>query len=143
MLMMRSDLLFLSDEEVLKSLDAYKKIKSFFTREFFEKFKNVGSDLSDPIFVVGLPRSGSTLIEQILSSHSLIEGTTEHQNIIALSRKISKKRKSSDKSHYPSGILNIKKDEFKKMGQAYINNTLDQRNTSKPYFIDKMPNNFF
>ena len=73
----------------------------------------------------------------------MIEGTTEHQNIIALSRKISKKRKSSDKSHYPSGILDIEKNEFKKMGEAYINNTLDQRNTSKPYFIDKMPNNFF
>ena len=137
----------IKSREVLWNVNEFaeecKKIKNFFTTEFFEQFKDVGSDLSDPIFVVGLPRSGSTLVEQILSSHSLIEGTTEHQNIIALSRKISKKRKSSDKSHYPSGILDIEKNEFKKMGEAYINNTLDQRNTSKPYFIDKMPNNFF
>ena len=102
----------------------------------------MGDQNSDPIFVVGLPRSGSTLIEQILSSHSLVEGTTELQNIIALSRKIANKKDTKSKSEYPSAISQIKKDEFKKMGEAYIQNTLDQRVTDKPYFIDKMPNNF-
>ena len=115
---------------------------SFFTKEFFEQYEGVGDQNSDPIFVVGLPRSGSTLIEQILSSHSLVEGTTELQNIIALSRKIANKKDTKSKSEYPSALSQIKKDEFKKMGEAYIQNTLDQRVTDKPYFIDKMPNNF-
>ena len=79
---------------------------------------------TDPIFVVGLPRSGSTLVEQILSSHSLVEGTTELQNIIALSRKIANKKNSSSKSQYPSALKDMKKSEFKKMGKAYIQNTL-------------------
>ncbi len=115
---------------------------SFFTKEFFDKYVDVGDQNSDPIFVVGLPRSGSTLIEQILSSHSLVEGTTELQNIIALSRKIANKTDSRSKSEYPSALSKINKGEFRKMGEAYIQNTLDQRVTDKPYFIDKMPNNF-
>lgn len=115
---------------------------NFFTRDFIKQYEGVGDKNSDPIFVVGLPRSGSTLVEQILSSHSLVEGTTELQNIIALSRKIANKKDSSSKSEYPFALKNMKKSEFKKMGKAYIENTLDQRVTDKPYFIDKMPNNF-
>ena len=115
---------------------------SFFNKDFLEEFKGVGDSNIDPIFVVGLPRSGSTLIEQILSSHSLVEGTTELQNIIALSRKIANKKDSKSKSEYPSALYKTDKQEFKKMGAAYIENTLDQRVTDKPYFIDKMPNNF-
>ena len=114
----------------------------FFNEEFFIDKEVVGDLNTDPIFVVGLPRSGSTLIEQILSSHSLVEGTTELQNIIALSRKIANKKNSKSKSEYPSSLAKTQKEEFQKMGAAYINNTLDQRVTDKPYFIDKMPNNF-
>jgi len=72
----------------------------------------------------------------------LVEGTTELQNIIALSRKIANKKNSNSKSEYPSSLKNIDKAEFKEMGGAYLKNTLDQRVTDKPYFIDKMPNNF-
>ncbi len=122
--------------------DECDELIKFFDESLIKKYKEVGDKNSDPIFVVGLPRSGSTLIEQILSSHSLVEGTTELQNIIALSRKIANKKNANSKSEYPSAILNMKTSEFKKMGAAYIKNTLDQRVTDKPYFIDKMPNNF-
>ena len=106
------------------------EIIEFFSDDVFEKLQGVGDKNSDPIFVVGLPRSGSTLIEQILSSHSLVEGTTELQNIIALSRKIANKNNSNSKSEYPSALERMKKSEFKKMGSAYIRNTLDQRAVS-------------
>jgi tetratricopeptide (TPR) repeat protein len=118
------------------------ELMDFFTKDFFDKYKGVGDKNTDPIFIVGLPRSGSTLIEQILSSHSLVEGTTELQNIIALSRKIANKKNAKSRSEYPSEILNIDKKDFEIMGSSYLNNTLDQRITDKPYFIDKMPNNF-
>ena len=126
----------------IKFTNECDELIDFFTEEQLQALDGVGNKNTDPIFVVGLPRSGSTLVEQILSSHSLVEGTTELQNIIALSRKIANKKNSNSKSEYPSSLKNIDKAEFKKMGGAYLKNTLDQRVTDKPYFIDKMPNNF-
>jgi len=118
------------------------ELQDFFNRELFDDLQGVGSSIQDPIFILGLPRSGSTLIEQILASHSKVEGTTELQNIIALSRKIANKTTANDPSHYPGALREIKTEDFKKMGEAYISNTRSQRITSKPFFIDKMPNNF-
>ena len=126
----------------IKFTNECDELIDFFTKEQFQALAGVGNKNTDPIFVVGLPRSGSTLVEQILSSHSLVEGTTELQNIIALSRKIANKKNSNSKSEYPSSLKSIEKAEFKEMGGAYLKNTLDQRVTDKPYFIDKMPNNF-
>ena len=126
----------------IKFTNECDELIDFFTEEQLQALDGVGNKNTDPIFVVGLPRSGSTLVEQILSSHSLVEGTTELQNIIALSRKIANKKNSNSKSEYPSSLKNIDKVEFKEMGGAYLKNTLDQRVTDKPYFIDKMPNNF-
>ena len=91
-----------------------------------------------PIFILGLPRSGSTLIEQILSSHSLIEGTQELPNIMAISRDI---KLIDQKKGYPHNLLQLTQSSFDELGKKYIDETKWAR-SSKPFFIDKMPNNF-
>ncbi len=119
-----------------------EELKAFFSDAFFAKYQGNGCDRKDPIFIVGLPRSGSTLIEQILASHSLVEGTAELADIIALARKLSGKAKRGDPSRYPGGLARSSSEEIEGYGQGYIDSTAIQRVTQKPYFIDKMPNNF-
>jgi tetratricopeptide (TPR) repeat protein len=92
-----------------------------------------GCDAPDPIFVVSLPRSGSTLIEQILSSHSQVEGTAELQDIPALARKFGK---------YPDGILDLDADARRELGEEYLKRASVQRRTDRPFFVDKLPNNW-
>ena len=96
------------------------------------------SKFNDPIFILGLPRSGSTLIEQILASHSLIEGTQELPNILAISRDI---KLIDPKNGYPNNLLSLDQSSFTDLGKKYIDETKWAR-SSKPFFIDKMPNNF-
>jgi tetratricopeptide (TPR) repeat protein len=112
--------------------------------DFFENNNNIldlkaeaGSD--EPIFILGLPRSGSTLIEQILASHSLIEGTQELPNIMAISRDI---KLIDQKNGYPDNLSKLNQSSFDELGKKYIDETKWAR-SSKPFFIDKMPNNFF
>ncbi len=93
-----------------------------------------------PIFIVGLPRAGSTLIEQILASHPLIEGTSELPNILALARKLSGRYQSDNA--YPANLAGFSADEFTQWGEDYINDTQIHRTQQTPFFIDKMPNNF-
>ena len=103
-----------------------------FTSEAFQK-RPGGCDSPDPIFIVGMPRAGSTLLEQILSSHSLVEGTSELQDIPFLARR------SGD---YPNGALELTEDERRALGREYLKRTSVQRRTGKPFFIDKLPNNW-
>ena len=110
----------------------------FFTNNQSLFSQNYGYQSNDPIFILGLPRSGSTLVEQILSSHSKIEGTQELPNIMSISRQI----KLLDTSiGYPNNLLSLKDKDFSNYGNSYIDETRWAR-SSKPYFIDKMPNNF-
>ena len=111
--------------------------------DFFDKNKilynsKAQSNFDDPIFILGLPRSGSTMIEQILSSHSLIEGTQELPNILAISRDI---KLIDQKKGYPNNLLGLDQSSFDDLGKKYIDETKWAR-SSKPFFIDKMPNNF-
>ena len=111
--------------------------------DFFDKNKNLfnlkaQSNFDDPIFILGLPRSGSTMIEQILSSHSLIEGTQELPNILTISRDI---KLIDQKKGYPHNLLGLDQSSFDDLGKKYIDETKWAR-SSTPYFIDKMPNNF-
>jgi hypothetical protein len=92
-----------------------------------------GCEAPDPIFIVGMPRAGSTLIEQILSSHSLVEGTSELADLPQLARK---------PGPYPDGVLGASAEERSSLGDEYLKRAAVQRRTAKPFFIDKLPNNW-
>ncbi|MBI1684043.1 tetratricopeptide repeat-containing sulfotransferase family protein [Caulobacter hibisci] len=111
--------------------------KALFTPAFFAERAGRGSDAPDPIFVVGLPRSGSTLIEQILASHSQVEGTMELPDVIALA-----KRLGGRGGAYPEALADLDPEALRALGEEYLERTRVQRKTDRPFFVDKMPNNF-
>jgi tetratricopeptide (TPR) repeat protein len=116
--------------------------KKLFTREFFAARADGGCPARDPIFIVGLPRSGSTLVEQILSSHSQVEGTQELPDITMLARMVARRTSRAEGSAYPRALEKFTADELRELGERYMEQTRIQRKTSLPLFIDKMPNNF-
>ncbi len=116
--------------------------KRLFTREFFAARAGGGCPAPDPIFVVGLPRSGSTLIEQILASHSQVEGTQELPDITMIARAVDNRTTRAAGSAYPRALEKFTPDELRELGERYIQQTRIQRKTDRPFFIDKMPNNF-
>lgn len=123
-----------------KAIEALSdRLKNYFTTEVFAKRKECGFQSNEPIFIVGLPRSGSTLIEQILASHSSVEGTMELPNIMNIARKLGNSTK--DNTGYPEIIENFSDKEVSSLGNSYIAETKFLR-SGKPFFIDKMPNNF-
>ncbi len=111
------------------------------TREFFAAREGVGCHQPDPIFIVGLPRSGSTLIEQILASHSRVEGTMELADIPRLVHQLSGREMISDNPRYPQVLTTLTPEQLLSLGEQYLANTRVYRK-AKPFFIDKMPNNF-
>lgn len=113
------------------------------TAELFQRYENVGLDAPDPIFIVGLPRAGSTLLEQILASHSQVDGTMELHNVLGLASRLRGRvqLKENEESPYPKNLHEINSDYFKRFGQQFIDETQVYRDKA-PYFIDKMPNNF-
>jgi tetratricopeptide (TPR) repeat protein len=100
-----------------------------------------GCQAPDPIFIVGLPRSGSTLLEQILASHSQVDGTKELVHILAIVRRLSGKKKKADESRYPHILKDLPAEDIEALGEEYLQRSAIQRG-SAPYFIDKAPNNF-
>ncbi|HWA88838.1 MAG TPA: sulfotransferase [Rhizomicrobium sp.] len=117
--------------------------KEFLSSEFFEERRGWGHKARDPIFVVGLPRAGSTLLEQILSSHSMIEGTMELPNITSLARHLNEDNSTDTESpNYPDLLGYLDADEFERRGIEYIETTRSHRKLGRPYFVDKMPNNY-
>jgi predicted Zn-dependent protease len=117
-----------------------RQIKSL-DSEFFAARKGWGCPAPDPIFIVGLPRAGSTLLEQILASHSEVEGTAELPDIIAISRRLGQKSRKNPASYYPEILTELSAERVRELGENYLSTTQVQRR-GKPYFIDKMPNNF-
>ncbi len=120
--------------------DTVRQIKTL-DAAFFEERKGWGSDAPDPIFIVGLPRAGSTLLEQILASHSQVEGTSELPDIIAISRRLGNKSRKNPSSDYPEILTTLTAEVARSLGDGYIASTQVQRH-GPPFFIDKMPNNF-
>jgi hypothetical protein len=111
------------------------------TQDLFARRNGTGHDAADPIFIVGLPRAGSTLLEQILSSHSQVDGTLELPNILSLSQRLRRRGRQDDSSPYPQILNELSDEELESFGKHYIDDTRIHREEA-PYFIDKMPNNF-
>jgi predicted Zn-dependent protease len=113
-----------------------------FTREFFAARAGAGCASARPIFIVGMPRSGSTLLEQILSSHPAVEGTTELPEIITLARELRAQADSGDAGTYSEVLAGMSPAALRELGESYLERTRVHRKTERPHFIDKMPNNF-
>ena len=122
-------------------LDSVRQVRAL-PGTFFEQRKSWGCSAPDPIFIVGLPRAGSTLLEQILASHSQVEGTAELMDIIAISRKLGDKKRENPAGKYPEVLAELSQDRVRELGESYLETTRIQRTTDSPFFIDKMPNNF-
>ena len=108
---------------------------------FFEKHGQGGHETKDPIFILGLPRAGSTLIEQILASHSMIDGTLELPNILSMAQSLRGDDIYGKEGNYPKSMENFSLEKRIAMGEKFISDTSMHRNEA-PRFTDKMPNNF-
>jgi tetratricopeptide (TPR) repeat protein len=116
-----------------------ERTRSLFTREFFAARAGAGAASSEPIFIVGLPRAGSTLLEQILASHSAVEGTRELPDIPAFARELGA---WEAEPVYPQSIARLGAAELTALGERYLRQTRPHRLLGRPRFIDKMGNNF-
>ncbi|HSY07710.1 MAG TPA: sulfotransferase [Steroidobacteraceae bacterium] len=111
------------------------------TREFFAQRAGLGAESAEPIFIVGLPRAGSTLVDQILASHSRVEGTQELAEIPRMVLELQGRDPDLDNPRYPGVLADLTPADFLRLGEKYLRDTRVFR-TDKPHFIDKMPNNF-
>ena len=111
------------------------------TREFFAGRTDAGDASRDPIFIVGLPRAGSTLLEQILASHSQVDGTQELADIPRIVLELQGRDPDLDDPRYPGVLADMQQEDFRQLGEKYLRDTRSYRSDA-PRFIDKMPNNF-
>jgi tetratricopeptide (TPR) repeat protein len=120
-----------------------RRCKQQWTADFFEQRKGQGSSATDPIFIVGLPRAGSTLVEQILSSHPLVEGTSELPDIPRAIRDLAGHDEPASGSGAPffEAVARLNPADLRRLGEEYLASTRVHRKTAAPFFIDKMPNN--
>lgn len=109
--------------------------------DLFQRRAGEGCPSADPIFIVGLPRAGSTLLEQILSSHSMVDGTFELPNVLALAHRLGGRRRIDQPSRYPAVLAELDATDLRRYGEKYLEETRVYRQGA-PMFTDKMPNNF-
>ena len=115
--------------------------RAFFSSDAIERLSPSGYLDDAPIFIVGLPRAGSTLLEQVISSHSQVDGTLELPNMLAIAQKLRRKGQGNNGQSYPELIADLSDAERHALGEQYIEETRIHRQNA-PFFIDKMPNNF-
>ncbi|MEM8683089.1 MAG: sulfotransferase [Pseudomonadota bacterium] len=130
---------FLVNYDPIEYQNSNDRIIEVFSKEFFAEREGWGHDDESPILILGLPRSGSTLLEQILASHSAVEGTAELHYLLRAATQAGMNR--SDGIKYPQVMHELKAHHVRGIGEEYIENSLKHRTGSR-YFTDKMPNNF-
>ncbi len=118
-----------------------RRFKATFTADFFAERAGWGGQEADPIFIVGLPRSGSTLLEQILATHSEVEGTRELPHILASSRELARSAIAS-RVPYPDNMASLGKSDIESLAARYMSDTRKYRPRGAPRFVDKMLGNF-
>ena len=115
---------------------------ALFTPDFLAEREGLGCPAPDPIFILGMPRAGSTLVEQILASHSQVEGTMELPDIPVLARRLDGRSPGAEGLRYPDSLGELTPAQLSKLGEEYLERTRIQRKTGRPLFVDKMPNNW-
>jgi predicted Zn-dependent protease len=123
-----------------------RRCKELFSSEFFERRASAGCPAPDPIFIVGLPRAGSTLIEQILASHSQVEGTIELPDVPQIARELAGAESrsvppSEQDARFFGRVAAMQPSDWRALGERYLHTTRVHRKTAAAFFIDKMPNN--
>jgi len=113
-----------------------------FTAHFFKNMGQGGCPAPDPIFVVGLPRSGSTLVEQVLASHSQVEGTMELPHMMMIASRMQSRIDNGEFADFSAMIASLTPANRARLGEEYLDSTRLHRRTDRPLFIDKMPNNW-
>jgi len=119
-----------------------QRTMALFTREFIDARADAGHPAADPIFILGMPRAGSTLIEQILASHSQVEGTRELPDIPGFALELGLRDAPTQPSTYPQPIARLTRRQLRDLGERYLAQTRPGRHSAAPHFIDKMPSNF-
>jgi tetratricopeptide (TPR) repeat protein len=122
--------------------DGVNRSIALFTPAFLEARNGSGCPAPDPIFIVGMPRSGSTLLEQILASHPDVEGTAELPDLPALVKRLAGRSSKSSRSAYPEVLATLDPEALRSLGEEYLGSAGVHRRTAKPFFIDKLPNNW-
>ena len=121
--------------------DFVRRSRALFTREFFAARAGAGVAARDPIFILGLPRAGSTLLEQILASHSRVEGTMELPDVPQIVRELAERDAGEPGARFFQAVAALTGAELRALGERYLDGTRHLRKSATPFFIDKMPNN--
>jgi tetratricopeptide (TPR) repeat protein len=119
-----------------------ERSRALLSRDFFAARRGTGCPAPDPIFVVGLPRAGSTLVEQVLASHPQVEGTMELPDLLAIVRDLGGGPRRGEAAPYPEVLAELDPARLRDLGERYLERTRVQRKSGRPFFVDKMPNNW-